>query len=677
MEHRIDTSIIANASKNDTYMPYFLNEDNDIFFKECLSELYAQLAEENEDALYYNGKKITEKDWVHSKLVGSLFITLFCHWTKIIQQTNMFFIEVMDGFPEDLTLDIDEKSFVLFYRSKSGMISKRDECILESDDDWINTYFDWVYSELNEVGTIQALADKYKAFLQVFSSEDMPVEKEDENHETYFEFSEDFYQNMNTMRESIVAALEEEGEILPEIVMNKARKTIEPVTVNFKWNGIDTSLNFPINITESLSNGSLDISLFDNKNGWLAQQEKHIQETVVAFLAYFVYQSHEAQSIKEDKDEISITWADLGINVRTWLRTNCPPEASKIDKKIHATYSYLTGSGAIDKFAFSEFVEKFMKAILYIEKQSATSGGKGCLIDVENVQNQYFFALNNTNVLTQIWEGITQEKIVKNKTRPTFTSQFDTLKEKFPNFKEVIDYYSGAMYIFEQTGTPPSPILLLGSPGLGKTHFSNEVAKVVGSMMTLIPVSSLSAGWIISGSAAQWKDAQMGKVASALLNGASLSPVIVLDEIDKKSEGNNDPLGALYPLLEYQTAKEFVDEYLEFPIDASNVIWVATANSLNTIPEPILDRFVVFDVARLSKEETIKVAQNIFIDLTRGLTPQTLSPEILEILQDKTPRQIKQVLKKALAYAAVQRTQNINLQKEHLDLKAKIKKIGF
>ena len=150
-----------------------------------------------------------------------------------------------------------------------------------------------------------------------------------------------------------------------------------------------------------------------------------------------------------------------------------------------------------------------------------------------------------------------------------------------------------------------------------------------------------------------------------------------LDEIDKKSEGNYDPLGALYPLLEYQTAKEFVDEYLEFPLDASNVIWVATANTLNTIPEPILDRFVVFDVAKLSKEETIKVAQNIFNDLTRGLKPQNLSSDILEILQDKTPRQIKQILKKALAYAAVQRTQNISLQKDHLDLKAKIKKIGF
>jgi len=129
--------------------------------------------------------------------------------------------------------------------------------------------------------------------------------------------------------------------------------------------------------------------------------------------------------------------------------------------------------------------------------------------------------------------------------------------------------------------------------------------------------------------------------------------------------------------LEHQTAKEFVDEFLEFPLDASKVIWVATANNLNTIPEPILDRFVVFDVAKLTPIETIKVAKNIFNDLTPGLKPQDLSEEILDILKDKTPRQIKQILKKALAYAAIQRTQDIILRKEHLDLKTQIKKIGF
>lgn len=682
MEHKIDTSIIADAVKKDTYLPYFLNEDNNIFFKENLMEFYAELEEENEQTLYYNGQKISEKDWTETKFVGSLFLTLFCHWTKIIKQTNIFFIEAMEEFPSELLIELDDKSFVIFYHFKQGMISKRDECILTTDNDWITDYFDWVYDEINEVGSITALADKYKAFLQVFSDGGIPVEKEDEDNQAYFEFPEEFYQNMDTMKQSIIAALDDvdsltESEINSVSLTSSKSKPFEKVTVNFKWNGLDTSLTYPLSIPSSLIDGTLSLELVDNKNAWLSQQENYIQEMVLGLWADYVYESYLFSSLNPTKEPLEVAWNDFGTVVRDWLRQDCSADPRKIEKKIRSTYSKITNRGKILSFSYSEHIDKFLKAILYIEKQASISEGKGCLIDVENIQSQYFYALNNDNVLTRVWEGITQEKIIKNKTRPTFASQFDTLKEKFPNFKDVIEYYSGAMFIFEQTGTPPAPVLLLGSPGLGKTHFSNEVAKVVGSMLTVITVSSLSAGWIISGAAAQWKDAQMGKVASALLNGSTLSPVIVLDEIDKKSEGNYDPLGSLYPLLEYQTAKEFVDEYLEFPLDASNIIWVATANSVNTIPEPILDRFVIFDIAKLSKEETIKVAQNIYKDLTRGLTPHNLSSDILEILQDKTPRQIKQILKKALAYAAVQRTQDIVLKKDHLDLKMKIKKIGF
>ncbi len=688
MDYTIDTKPILNAINNNHLMPYFLNEENNLIFKENLMELYAELEQQNPDTLVFNNKPIPAQEWNDTKFVGSFFTSLFCHWAKIIKQTNIFFVEINEDFPSELTLDLDEDSFVLFYKKEDGMISKRDECILDSENDWISDFFNWLYNEINEVGNITNLSIKYKAFTEIFA--DLSFDDEDEEIDEKFEFPEEFYDNLDNMKRSILAALEEDLDDLNINIEtqsdNKEKKTpesfgikkkpFEPITVNLNWENYPISVSYPIDVTLDLLSNTINIQHLDNKNGWLSCQPSEIQETIYSLWADYVYTMHLCTAADETR-EINLNWSGFGEHVRDWLRADCPPDVKKIEKKIRSTPDKLKQGGKITSYMFSNQPDKFLKAILYIEKMSSIAANKFCVIDVEMVSNQYFYTLNNENVLCQIWSTITQEKLQKNKTRKTFTSQFDALKEKFPNFKDVIDYYSGAMYIFEQTGTPPAPVLLLGSPGLGKTHFANEIAKVVGSMMTVIPVSSLTAGWIISGAAAQWKDAQMGKIATALLNGTTMSPVIVLDEIDKKSEGNYDPLGALYPLLEYQTAKEFVDEFLEFPLDASNVIWVATANNLNTLPEPILDRFVVFDVFKLSQEETIKVAQNIFNELTMGLTPKALSTEILDILKDKTPRQIKQVLKKALAYAAVQRTQEITLQKEHIDLKTKIKKIGF
>lgn len=713
MDTKINTIKLAEALKDDTYMPYFLNEENETFFRESLLNVYTQFKEYEPDGLYFEERELTEADWTTNKFVGSLFLTLFAHWTKVIENSSLYYVEVNKNFPNELVLDLEEKSFVVFYRAKPNMISHRDECVLKADNAWLQTFFDWACSEINDVGGLQALADKYSAFLTILTEDKQIIEKEDDDNQSYYQFPEEFYNNMDVLYKSIYDAIEAEEAILEDnknkaipvitVAGNKNNSALPPESntvddevseetpeneveentpfvANFKWNGQDTTISFPVDVHNSLENGTLPISLLDNENGWLSQQEDSIKELLFTLWLDYIYAECSNSFIKENEPNdfsLSLTWTNFGSSVRYWLRSDNVSEPEKIDKKIRNIINALRNVSHSYNFAHSALREKFFKIILYIEKYAAIADGKFCVIDVENIQNQYMFGLNKDHVLNQLWPSITQEKIIKTKTRPTFVSQFDALKEKFPNFKEIIEYYSGAMYIFEETGTPPAPILLLGSPGLGKTHFSNELAKVVGSMMTVIQVSSLSAGWVINGAAAQWKDAQMGKVATALLNGTSMSPVIVLDEIDKKSEGNFDPLGALYPLLEYQTAKEFVDEYIDFPMDASNIIWIATANKLTGIPEPILDRFVVFDVARLGKEDTIKVAKHIFSDLTRGLTPENLSPDILEALQDKTPRQIKQVLKKALAYAAVQRTHNIVLKKDHLDFQTKVKKLGF
>ena len=251
--------------------------------------------------------------------------------------------------------------------------------------------------------------------------------------------------------------------------------------------------------------------------------------------------------------------------------------------------------------------------------------------------------------------------------KPSGLPQMDSLYQQLPNFTDVLDDVKRHVALSQdcQDGLEVTPMLLLGPAGIGKTHFAKCLSEMLGTGMSLVPMSSMTAGWLLSGSSSQWRGARPGKVFEALVDGRYANPVIVVDEIDKAScDAQYDPLGALYSLLEHDTAQHFTDEFAEVAIDASQVIWITTANDERHIPDPILNRMNVFEIAPPSFEQARTIAFNLYRSICGehewGLrfAPE-LCDDVLDLLADLAPREMRRALMTGFGNARLARRDEV------------------
>jgi len=245
--------------------------------------------------------------------------------------------------------------------------------------------------------------------------------------------------------------------------------------------------------------------------------------------------------------------------------------------------------------------------------------------------------------------------------KPSALPEMQALFEDMPNFAEVLEEVRRqlALCVDSSDAIELPPILLLGDPGIGKTHFAQRVSQLLGTGFGFVPMSSLTAGWILSGASSQWKNAKPGKVFDTFLNGEYANPVMVVDEIDKAgSDGQFDPLGALYSLLESKTAAKFVDEFAEVPIDASGAVWFATANDAARIPEPILNRMNVYEIDPPDEEGAARIARSIYREIREAHDwgrrfPEAPDAAVVERLAELTPREMRRAVQTAFGNAKI------------------------
>jgi ATP-dependent Lon protease len=189
-----------------------------------------------------------------------------------------------------------------------------------------------------------------------------------------------------------------------------------------------------------------------------------------------------------------------------------------------------------------------------------------------------------------------------------------------------------------------SILCFYGPPGVGKTSLGNSIAKALGRKYQRLSIGGIRDESVLRGHRKTYVGAYPGMIIQAIRRAGTNNPVILLDEIDKIGDKgfHGDPAAALLEILDPNQNSKFMDHYVNVPFDLSNVLFIATANSLETMSRPLKDRMEIITIEGYTAKEKLDIAEKYLLKkslLENGLPDDSIvlsSPVISKIIKDYT-----------------------------------------